>query len=103
MSQQPSRPGVDNNLPTNPGATEMASVDCSAHRGHTDQGVRGLFGDFVQGVWPPLTEGAVNDYDPIADVFDVVMGNDFHAATHSIRRHVAMSVPHDGPLRCLDL
>jgi len=61
------------------------------------------FGDFVQAMWPPLENLKINDYDPIADVFDEVMGNDFHAATHPIRRKVALQLTRDTPLRCLDL
>jgi SAM-dependent methyltransferase len=63
----------------------------------------GQFGNFVQGVWPTLEALKINDYDPIADVFDAVMGDDFHAATHHIRQNVALSICDERPLRCLDL
>jgi len=45
----------------------------------------------------------VNDYDPIAEVFDDVMGTDFHAATHQLRRHVLQEHFHGQELVCLDL
>lgn len=45
----------------------------------------------------------INDYDPIADIFDVSMAYDFHAATHQLRSACARRVARNGRVRCLDL
>jgi SAM-dependent methyltransferase len=80
--------------------TQLRGLKLNSRRCKTDDD---LFGPFVQGVWPAYDDLRVNDYDPIADVFDRIMADDFHSATYEIRRKVALSLERKGPLRCLDL
>ncbi|MFY9287535.1 MAG: class I SAM-dependent methyltransferase [Alphaproteobacteria bacterium] len=49
------------------------------------------------------TNPIVNDYDPIATIFDEVMGFDFHNATYALRRTIAERVLAGTPMHCLDL
>jgi ubiquinone/menaquinone biosynthesis C-methylase UbiE len=61
------------------------------------------FGSFAASL-PIVVRGVrVNDYDPIAEVFDQLMAIDFHAATHAIRREVVKGLAGHKQIRCLDL
>jgi SAM-dependent methyltransferase len=49
------------------------------------------------------SQAVINDYDPIADVFDEVMAYDFHAVTHPLRSRIASQLSRGDALRCFDV
>lgn len=50
-----------------------------------------------------LSDAVANDYNPIARLFDEIMGYDFHDATYPLRKTVAQRLMPDGYGACVDL